>query len=215
MGRSEYAFDNGLDDVEMPDENTERLMNAYRMRRGSVASSEGRTGVAAAGSLTAGCLAGLRERSGLPASAFQAMDLWRTMGDVRLRKHVVGLFLRQNHAVRELIVSVDGSVWLTEFKMNATSILLEWNYRCEQAGIAMTAHKIVFKLSKTARKAGATGSLATHGADIERPPIALTPEERAHVAETVAAISDESVRERAARAMTSIMEWKKGEAHNR
>lgn len=212
MGRSDYAFDSGLDDVEMPDEDTDRAMRAYRARRGSVASDAERVGASAAGSLTAGCLAGLRERSGLPASAFKAMDLWRTMGDVRLRTHVVGLFLRQNRVTRELVVSVDGSVWLTEFKMSDRAILAEWNYRCQEAGVDMTAQKISFKLSKTAKRAGATGSVSTRGPEAERPPVALSPEERLVVEQTVAAISDETVRTRAARAMTSVMEWKKGQA---
>lgn len=215
MGRSEYAFDNGIEDVDDFDADADRSLRAYRTWRGDRVSTEERSGIQGAGSLTAGCLAGLRERSGLPMAAFKAMDLWRTMGDVRLRKHVVGLFLRQNRATRELVVSVDGSVWLTEFKMSAPSILVEWNHRCEEAGVDMTAQKISFKLSKTARRAGATGSVATYGSEAECLPVALSAEERAMVEKTVAVISDESVRAQAARAMTSVMEWKRGASRTR
>lgn len=209
MGSFDDAFDGDFDDEEAAGD---ARLHAWRMRRGYYASKGPRAGSTTAGGLAASSVAGLRERSGLPASAFKAMDLWRTMGDVRLRTHVTGLFLRQNRATRELIVSVDGSVWLTEFKMNGPATLLEWNHRCEEAGVDMAAQKISFKLSKTARRAGATGSVATRGVEAERPPVALSAEERDRVAQTVAAISNEVVRERAARAMTSVMEWKKGQA---
>lgn len=171
----------------------------------------GRLGAQTAGAATRDIVAGLQQRAGLPSGAFKAMDVWRSMRDPRLRKHVVGLALRQNRATRELIAYVDGSVWKSEFSMLSTAVLVEWNHLCEQRGLDMQAQKVSFKLSKSSRRDGASGGLATYGPEVERPPVELDADERARVQRTVEGISDERVRRQAAAAMTSIMEWRKGQ----
>lgn len=155
----------------------------------------------------------LRKRAGLPTGVLKTLRLWRRMGDERLRKHVVAVSIRQNRVTRELIAYADGSVWVSEFTMMRTAVLVEWNSICEAAGEPdLCVQKVTFRLSKGARAAGATGSIATDGAAGDVLPVELNGEERARVRAICGVISDDRLRRSAMRAMTSVMEWKKGEA---
>ncbi len=155
----------------------------------------------------------LRRKAGLPAGVLKTLKLWRRMGDERLRKHVMAVSIRQNRATRELIAYADGSVWVNEFTMMRTAVLVEWNNICEAAGEPdLCVQKVTFRLSKGARAAGATGSISTDRSSGDALPIELNGEEKARVRAICGVISDDRLRRSAMRAMTSVMEWKKGEA---
>lgn len=156
----------------------------------------------------------LRARAG-GAPSSQAMAVWRTMGDERVRRHVLGLYLRKNRASRELVAYVDASAWLYEFSMNAPAYLQEWNYRSQAAGLDMGADKLTFRLSTQARAAGHGGALATASGDpagaAPRAPVPLDAQERERVAEAVASIENPRLRQKAYNAMKSVLEWEKSQ----
>ncbi len=155
----------------------------------------------------------LRRRAGLPTGVLKTLQLWRRMGDERLRKHVMAVSIRQNRVTRELVAYADGSVWVSEFTMMRTAVLVEWNSICEAAGEPdLCVQKVTFKLSKGARAAGATGSISTGASSGDALPIGLNGEERARVREVCGVITDERLRRRVMDAMTCVMERKKGEA---
>ena len=185
-----------------------------RRRRNAVGERATSDGV---GSRVGELMDGLRRAAGLPAGVFKTLELWGRMGDERLRRHVVSVAVRQNRATRELLAYTDGSVWVNEFTMMRTAVLVEWNSLCEQAGEHdLRVQKVTFKLGRAARAAGATGGVSTGDVpEADALPVELNAEERRRVRETCAEIEDDHLRRQAMKAMTSVMEWKKGESRRR
>ena len=154
----------------------------------------------------------LQQRAGA-ASASQAMAIWRGMGDVRVRRHVRGLYLRQKRASRELVAYVDASAWLYEFSMNAPAYLQEWNHLCRAAGVDMEAGNLTFRLSSQARATGRGAALAGVSGDpagkTAPASIPLDAAERERIARAVAPIDNPRLRQKAYNAMKGVLEWEK------
>lgn len=183
-----------------------RGMRAGKIR-GYTGTPQGQQRVGAA---TEAVVAGLQARAaGGRAGMGRAMGVWRTMGDKRVRTHVLGLHLRENRASRELVAYVDASVWMHEFSMMAPAYLQEWNHRCAACGLDMQANKLTFRLSSYARAAGQTGAVKVEGEKAEKAPAPLTPEELERVERSVASIGNESLRRKAYETMKSVLSWEK------
>lgn len=212
MARDDEGRDAPLflrDDVGVGDGWEEELGGSKR-RRNALGEPASSTDV---GGRVGALMDGLRRGAGLPAGVFKTLELWGRMGDERLRRHVVSVSIRQNRATRELLAYVDGSVWVSEFTMMRTAVLVEWNNLCDLAGESdLRVQKVTFKLGKAARAAGATGAISTGNASgADALPVELNAEERARVRAACADVTDDSLRRQIMKAMTRVMEWQKGE----
>lgn len=135
-----------------------------------------------------------------------AIAVWpRAVGDeIARRTHCTAL--RKG----ELLVLVESPAWATQLQAMAPQIVEAVN---REAGKRLV-RTMRFTVSRTVREERERDEAAAGTEAVYRPervePVPLSPQERAQVEATAAAIDDEDLRGAAIRAMTADLEWKKG-----
>ena len=93
--------------------------------------------------------------------------IFSLMSDKNVIKHTSSVITSKQRSIRRLILYIDASPWLYNFKMNSAAILTEWNYLCKQYNPDLICSKVDFKLSRSARKKGETGVVTETGQNIK------------------------------------------------
>ena len=140
------------------------------------------------------------KRAVMSAKSNQLRSVFKRLSNKDLISHTHNVSLMQMRTSQHLVLYVDSSPWMYNFKMNSAAILSEWNYLCRRDHPDLCVTKVEFRLSRMARAKGETGVVSTEGKG-HITLRELSPEEENIIEECTGCIHDEKLRKIAERLM--------------